>query len=38
MMEAIFARAAGRPVKVELLRTIARGDGACEFRIALGQP
>jgi hypothetical protein len=33
MMEAIFARAAGRPVRVKLVRTIARGDDVCEFLV-----
>lgn len=35
MMETIFSQVAGRPVMVELRRTIGRGDAACEFLVKL---
>ena len=33
MMETIFSHIAGRPIEVEILRTIARGGNACEFLV-----
>jgi len=35
LMETIFSQAAGRPVEVELKRTIGRGDEVCEFSVKL---
>jgi hypothetical protein len=33
MMETIFSHIAGRPIEVEIPRTIARGGDACEFLV-----
>jgi predicted hydrocarbon binding protein len=33
MMETIFSQVAGRPIAVEIVRTIGRGDEACEFLV-----
>jgi len=35
LMETIFSRAAGKPVQVEIKRSIGRGDEVCEFSIKL---
>lgn len=35
MMETVFSRVSGRPTVVELIRTIGRGDDACEFLVKL---
>ena len=38
MMGTIFSKVAGRPVQVELRKTIGRGDRVCHFLVKLSAP
>jgi predicted hydrocarbon binding protein len=35
MMETIFSKVAGRPIEVEIMQTIGRGDKVCHFIVKL---
>ncbi len=37
MTETIFASVAGRPIEVEILQTIGRGDEVCHFLVKVGR-
>lgn len=38
MMETVFARVAKHPIRVEIKRSIGRGDSVCEFLITMERP